>query len=226
MTTVRAASSATLSVVSVPRKAALQVREAAALQEVAVRVADILLRTTQAEAVVAPTDTRTTITHRAAAEEEEDNPTNLQIKKSTTMTNLLGKWIVAETLQFNDEKGEMEWTSVETILAKGDLDKEMTMLLKTEVEFNEDGTIDFLTSLPEGVSQEEIDAAVASGQIVLRNGMMLSQGNHWKVENGKNMSDTGFEGEVFGEKVGPWEEIKEVGDGMIEMMLYHLKKVE
>ena len=70
------------------------------------------------------------------------------------MTNLLGKWIVAETLQFNDEKGEMEWTSVETILAKGDLDKEMTMLLKTEVEFNEDGTIDFLTSLPEGVSQE------------------------------------------------------------------------
>ncbi len=142
------------------------------------------------------------------------------------MTNLLGKWIVAETLQFNDEKGEMEWTSVESVFEKGDLDKETIMLLKTEMEFHEDGTVDSLTPLPEGVSQEEVDAAVASGKIVLRNGMMLTEQHHWKVEDGKNMADTGFEGEVFGEKVGPWEEIKEVGDGMIEMMLFRLKKVK
>ena len=45
------------------------------------------------------------------------------------MTNLTGKWVVAETMQFNDETCKVEWVSVEKILAKDDLDKDMIMLL-------------------------------------------------------------------------------------------------
>ena len=140
------------------------------------------------------------------------------------MTNLTGKWVVADTMQFNDETCKVEWVSVEKILTKDDLDKDMIMLLKTIVVFQEDGAIDFLCPLPEGVSQAEIDAAIAAGKLKLKDGMMVMDQKHWKEENGKIMADTGAEGEVFGEKVGPWEELKEVDGDMIEMMMYRLKK--
>ena len=142
------------------------------------------------------------------------------------MTNLTGKWVVAETMQFNDETCKVEWVSVEKILTKDDLDKDMIMLLKTIVLFQEDGAIDFLCPLPEGVSQAEIDAAIAAGKLKLKDGMMVMDQKHWKEENGKIMADTGAEGEVFGEKVGPWEELKVVDGSMIEMMMYRLKKAE
>ena len=89
------------------------------------------------------------------------------------MTNLTGKWVVAETMQFNDETCKVEWVSVEKILAKDDLDKDMIMLLKTIVLFQEDGAIDFLCPLPEGVSQAEIDAAIAAGKLKLNDGGMV-----------------------------------------------------
>ena len=142
------------------------------------------------------------------------------------MTNLIGKWMVAETMQFNEEQCKFEWAKVEDILSKGELDREMTMLMKTVVEFQEDGTIDFFCPLPEGVSQEEIDAAIAAGKLKLKDGMMVMDQKHWKEENEKIMTDTGAKGEVLGEKVGPWEELKEVDGGMIEMMMYRLKKAE
>jgi hypothetical protein len=140
------------------------------------------------------------------------------------MTNLIGKWVVAETMQFNDETCKMEWVSVEQILAKDDLDKDMVMLLKTMVVFQEDGTIGFFCPIPEGVSQEEIDAAIAAGQLKLKDGMMVMDQKHWKEEKGKIMTDTGAEGEVLGEKVGPWEELKVVDGDLVEMMMYRLKK--
>jgi hypothetical protein len=142
------------------------------------------------------------------------------------MKNLLGKWVVAETMQFNDETCKVEWVGIETILAKEDLDKDMIMLLDTQVVFQEDGTIDFFCPLPEGVSQAEIDAAIAAGQLKMKDGMMVMQQKHWKEENGKIMTDTGAEGEVLGEKVGPWEELKELDGDRIEMMMYRLKKAE
>lgn len=142
------------------------------------------------------------------------------------MTNLLGKWIIAEILQFNDETCKVEWVSAEKILAKDELDKDTIMLFKTIVVFLEDGAIDFLCPLPEGVSQAEIDAALAAGKLKLKDGLMVMDQKHWKEENGKIMADTGAEGEVFGEKVGPWEELKVVGGDMVEMMMYRLKKAE
>jgi hypothetical protein len=142
------------------------------------------------------------------------------------MKNIIGKWTVAETMQFNDETCKVEWVGIETILAKDNLDKDMIMLLNTQVVFQEDGTIDFFCPLPEGVSQVEIDAALASGQLKIKDGMMQMDQKHWKMEDGKILADTGAEGEVLGEKVGPWEELKELDSDRIEMMMYRLKKVE
>lgn len=140
------------------------------------------------------------------------------------MKNFLGKWMVAETMQFNDEQCKVEWVGIDKILAKEDLDRDMIMLLKTQVVFQEDGTIDFFCPLPEGVSQAEIDAAVAAGKLKLKDGMMVMDQKHWKEEDGKILTDTGARGEVLGEKVGPWEELKEIDGDKIEMMMYRLKK--
>lgn len=140
--------------------------------------------------------------------------------------DLIGKWVVAETMQFNDEKYQMEWVSIDTILANDELDKDMKMLLQTVVVFNEDGTIDFFCPLPEGVSQEEIDAALAAGQLRLKDGMMVMDQKQWRNEDGKVFTNTGAEGEVLGEKIGPWEELKMLDGDKIEMMLYRLKRAE
>ena len=142
------------------------------------------------------------------------------------MTNLIGKWRIVESMQFNEEKECFEWAKVSDILAQEDVDEDMVMLLNGTALFEEDGNLVFLSPLPEGISQEEIDEAVASGEVELRDGMMVTQQNRWKTEDGKNLADTGAEGEVLGEKVGPWEEIKEIDNETIEMTMFRLRRAE
>ena len=129
-------------------------------------------------------------------------------------------------MHFDEKKDTLGWAKVKDILAEDEVDKDTRFMAQMVAVFGEDGTITMLTPLPEGVSQEEVDAAVKAGQVKLRDGMMFMGDGHWKVEDGKNMSDTGLEGELMGEKVGPWEEIKEVEGGMIQMMFYRLARVE
>ena len=142
------------------------------------------------------------------------------------MTNLVGKWRIAEMMDFNSEKECIEWVKTEELLSRDDADKDTFLIGRMQIVFAEDGTITMLTPIPDGVSQEEVDAAVKSGEITLKDGMMFMGENHWKVEDGKNMADTGLEGEVMGEKVGPWEELKEIGDGMLQMTMYHIARME
>ena len=142
------------------------------------------------------------------------------------MINLVGKWRVAQMPDFNNETERFEWTNVEVLLSRDDADKDTRLMGRMQIVFAEDGTITLLTPIPEEATQEEVDAAVKSGTITLRDGMMLMGENHWKVEDGKNMADTALEGEVMGEKVGPWEELKEVEDGMIEMAMLRIARIE
>jgi len=142
------------------------------------------------------------------------------------MMNLIGKWSIVETMQFNEETERFEWVKVSDILAQEDVDADMVMLLNGIAIFEENGNLIFLSPLPEGLSQEEIDEAVAAGEVELRDGKMVTQQNHWKTEDGKNLADTGAEGEALGEEVGPWEEIKEIDNNTIEMSVFRLRKTE
>lgn len=142
------------------------------------------------------------------------------------MTSLVGKWRVAQMPDFNNETERFEWTNVEVLLSRDDADKDTRLMGRMQIVFAEDGTITLLTPIPEEATPEEVDAAVKSGRITLRDGMMLMGENHWKVEGGKNMADTALEGEVMGEKVGPWEELKEIDAETIEMMMFRLRKAK
>ncbi|MBO6025199.1 MAG: hypothetical protein J6P83_10155 [Bacteroidales bacterium] len=141
------------------------------------------------------------------------------------MTNLLGKWRIAETLQFDDETNNMKWTKVEVVLKGEDVDRDTITLLNSIVEFEEGGRMLMLAPIPEGVSQDEIDEAVKAGQIHLKDNRMYFEEQHWKVENGVNYTDTMPEGEVLGEKVGPWEKVTEFEDGTIAFLTYRLARL-
>lgn len=142
------------------------------------------------------------------------------------MKDVIGKWCIVETMHYNEETEKLEWAKVSDLMAKGDADPETAMLLDTEVYFEEDGNLVFLSPLPEDVSKEELDEALASGELILKDGKMITSHNQWKVEDGKIMTDTGMEGEVLGEKVGPWVELKEIDDNTIELMMFHLQKAD
>ncbi len=82
--------------------------------------------------------------------------------------------------------------------------KERKQIIGACIEVCEDNKVYMLMPLPEGVSQEDVDAAVAEGQISLRNGMLCGGVMPWEERDGKLWLDTGIEGETFGEKADTW----------------------
>ena len=142
------------------------------------------------------------------------------------MVNLLGIWKIAEMMDFNCENGCFEWTKTEDLLSRDDVDKDMLLIGKMQMVFTEDGVLTMLAPIPEETSQEEMDAAVNSGEVTLKDGMIFMGENHWKVENGKYMADSNSGREVDGEKVDPWEEIQIIDDQTIELRMFRLKKAE
>ena len=138
--------------------------------------------------------------------------------------SLVGRWKIVEAIRFN-ENFEQEWVPVETILADEDLDPQDKSMYSSVMDFTEDGRVLNLAPLPEGVSQEEIDEAVKAGQIELYDGYMKLTEYNWKTENGKYYFDTHIKGEVLGEEVSSWAELKIV-DGVIEIMTVRVVKDE
>ena len=139
------------------------------------------------------------------------------------MRDFIGKWRVAQMLWYNEKKEDFEWLSVEDFLAKPDIDPDYIHASKTLMEFDE-SKINMLVPIPEGATQEEIDEAVKSGEIQLKDGMMFAECYDWKIEDGKAYFDTQEEGEVLDEQVSPWREIEEIGD-MIEIMTFRFVKI-
>ena len=99
----------------------------------------------------------------------------------------IGKWVFESIMQ-RDESGDMVRLTADAYLAspmpyvdESDPDevaselRERKTLIGSAVEVVDDGHLYILMPLPEGVSQEEVDAAVQAGQIKLRNGMMYDR---------------------------------------------------
>ncbi|MBR3298389.1 MAG: hypothetical protein IKI64_04215 [Clostridia bacterium] len=141
--------------------------------------------------------------------------------------DIIGKWRVCAMRRMG-ENG-LEWAPAETLLeeAKAEQDKDSIMLLNALYVFEPDGRVITAMKLPEGVSREEIEQAVAAGQIELYGEDRFTTGEtqEWKLEDGKLMYDTGISGEVLGEPVSSWVEIEEV-DGAIELPLMRLIRAE
>lgn len=62
--------------------------------------------------------------------------------------------------------------------------RERKSMIGMQIEICEDGKLYMLMPFPEGVAKEKIDAAVASGEIKLRSGMMTNASESWEERDG------------------------------------------
>lgn len=82
--------------------------------------------------------------------------------------------------------------------------KERKKTIGTFIKICDDGKLYMLMPLPEDVSQDEIDKAVAAGVIKLVDGAMADEPMNWELRDGKFWFDTGIAGEVCGEESDSW----------------------
>ena len=82
--------------------------------------------------------------------------------------------------------------------------RERRRMADTFIKICEDGKLYMMMPLPEGVSQEEIDKAVAAGVIKLVDGAMADEPQNWELRDGEFWFDTGIGGEVYDEEVTSW----------------------
>lgn len=62
--------------------------------------------------------------------------------------------------------------------------RERKNMIGMQIEICEDGKLYMLMPLPEGVTKEEVDAAVASGEISMRGGMVSNGPEKWEERDG------------------------------------------
>ncbi len=108
----------------------------------------------------------------------------------------VGKWVFHSIGTVTDSD-EMVYLSAEEYLsspmpyidqtdkeAVADELQERRSMIGMQIEICEDGKLYTLMPLPEGVTKEEIDAAVASAEISIRGGMMTSTPEKWEERDG------------------------------------------
>lgn len=150
--------------------------------------------------------------------------------------NYIGKWKFHSIGEMGDEgirylNSEEYLASPMPYIDETDADavaEELAERKKTigmELRILEDGTLYMLMPLPEGVSEEEVNAAVAAGEITLYDGMMCERPLKWEERDGALWFDTGIEGEVFGEAADTWTKATD-DDGYFNFMTFRFSKGE
>ncbi|MBR4628627.1 MAG: hypothetical protein IKO47_13210 [Ruminococcus sp.] len=138
--------------------------------------------------------------------------------------DIIGVWKVAEAQTFNKQTFKLDWRKAEDILADDSLEDYEKQPISMRFLFTEDGKIKTLSPIPEGVTKEELDEAIASGECSLYDeNTIVVEEKEWKEEDGKIVWNTGVKGEVMDEEINPWAELKQTDNG-IEMMTFRLVK--
>lgn len=117
----------------------------------------------------------------------------------------VGKWKFHSFGAVDDETCERVWLNAEEYVkapmpyidetdeeAVADEVKERKKIIGTLLEVCEDGKLYALMPLPEGVSKEEVEAAVNAGIIKVRDGMMTEDPYAWQEREGELWVDMGM----------------------------------
>jgi len=148
----------------------------------------------------------------------------------------IGKWVFHSIGTFGEEgivyldaeeylNFPMEYVDESDPDAVADEMNERRKMIATEIRVCEGGELYMLMPLPEGVSKEEVDAAVAAGEIMLYDGMMTERPLKWEDRGGELWYDSGIEGEAFGEATDPW--VKAIDDdGFLNFINIRFTKAE
>lgn len=117
----------------------------------------------------------------------------------------VGKWKFHSIGTVDDETNERVWLNGEEYInspmpyidetdeeAVADEIKERKKNVGMVLEVCEDGKLYVLMPLPDGISQEEVEAAVEAGVIMVREGMMTDEPYEWQERDGELLVNMGM----------------------------------
>ncbi len=146
--------------------------------------------------------------------------------------NYVGKWVF-HSIGAMSEDDEMVYMNAEEYLASpmlyiDETDEEAVaeelndrkQMIGGKLDICEDGTLYMLVPIPEGVSQEEVDAAAAAGRIMLRDGMLTDEPKKWEERDGELWLEVGF-----GMSDDGWVKLSEEG-ALLQFMTTRYVKAE
>lgn len=142
--------------------------------------------------------------------------------------SIIGKWKSSEVRVYDDEASKFVFKPVDQyIKEEAERDNDVSDMFRSYYDIRNDGFIYICQPIPEGVSEEELKEALDSGAVTLcDDGNVCLEKKPWKEEDGKIKYDTGVHGEVLGEEISPWDEIKVLDDGRLEIMFTILERFE
>ena len=82
--------------------------------------------------------------------------------------------------------------------------RERKIMISMQVKICEGGKLYLLAAIPEDATQEQLDEAIASGELALMDGMLCQQAIDWEERNGELWFDIGIEGDAFVEPSDSW----------------------
>lgn len=144
--------------------------------------------------------------------------------------DIVGKWKIYQ--MFADGGDRLVLKPLDELIAAADNESEKEELLnlgRMITEYTADGKVLVMAPIPDGVSQEEIDEAVASGQIQLTedkkffiDGKILD----WKTEDGVIKINTGMEGTIMGEAADPYSAIEVIDDDHFQFAFQAYERIK
>jgi len=159
-------------------------------------------------------------------------PTEEENRKS----EIVGRWRVYKAMTMvDDDFGMHTLAEAQESLKKqkeaGDDVARQEMMLQQSfgavVEFKADHKVHTYMPLPDDVPKEEIDKAVASGEVTLVDGMIADDNPaDWKFVKGDYYYDTRETREVFGEPVSAWDKITPDSEGHIDWKTWILERIK
>lgn len=115
--------------------------------------------------------------------------------------NIIGKWKVKKIGILQPDFSMKMYTPQE--LEEIEDAEEYLKMAGSIIEFLPDGTMNTLLPVPE----ELVNQCLEEGMEIV-DGLAIISSTIWKEENGEYFYDTKIEGEIFGEKVSPFEKLK------------------
>lgn len=175
--------------------------------------------------------------HKTAEGNVTEQPDISKVDGDPSLTDIVGVYEVAQTKAFID--GEFKLfdrnavsKDLEKRLSAGEIEedevREGLRGFEMLIEFTADHKILTWMPIPDGVSGDEINAAIEAGEVKsVKDGLFALEEKEWKAVDGKYYYDTGEHRETFGEVQSSWDELTCDGEGLLNYAsgLMKLKKV-
>lgn len=121
--------------------------------------------------------------------------------------NIIGKWKIKE---FNIPTLDGVQVFTPDTLPENEDYMDYVQMARTLTEFTTEGRMDTLMPVPEEMLEQ-----VQNEGMEIRDGFAVIKSAAWKEEDGKFFFDSEIEGEILGETVNPFMEIKVLPDGCL-----------